>query len=585
VELGNVVWRVLDIMSQCPSGQDLFFQKIDLSDGFWRMLVEEEARWNFCYVLPTPPGDPIQLVVPSALQMGWAESPGFFASATETIRDNIQTDLLNRVSHLPHPLEKYAMPPPDAKPGDGIYGNFVYVDDFINVAQQDASRTQLLAISRASLHAIHEIFPPPHVTGHVDGKDPVSLKKLHKGDAQWAHKKEILGFMFDGKAKTVFLPDHKSDDLTQELDRVLKKKHLPFKRFRTLLGKLRHVAIILPGLRGLFTPANAILGAEPPTVSLSAAAPLRQTFKDIRSLIRDLRRRPTHAKELVQGADDFLGYCDASAAGAGGVWFSPLLGNPIVWRQQFPPEISGQVVADDNPSGTITNSDLELAAVVLHVAVLAANASIYHRRLGILSDNSATVYWTKRMASRATTPLSAYLLRGLAHLLRSGHAGPTTLAHYEGKTNNMADFASRSFVSHPTASEFSLSFLQSFPSPRPWHHVHPLLQIFLLVRSALLGKPLPLQSWMLQAEPPPGGIGPVSVTSGALIPSSPNYQHTNVLTSSWPLLLPSGKAGTADFVNSILLLQKKRSATFAKNGPWTATSPTLASTTAGSSSL
>lgn len=37
-----------------------------------------------------PPGHPIQIVIPSALQMGWTESPLYFCTATKTSRDVIQ---------------------------------------------------------------------------------------------------------------------------------------------------------------------------------------------------------------------------------------------------------------------------------------------------------------------------------------------------------------------------------------------------------------------------------------------------------------------------------------------------------------
>ena len=33
------------------------------------------------------PDDPIQLVIPDALQMGWSESPALFCAATETARE------------------------------------------------------------------------------------------------------------------------------------------------------------------------------------------------------------------------------------------------------------------------------------------------------------------------------------------------------------------------------------------------------------------------------------------------------------------------------------------------------------------
>jgi hypothetical protein len=53
----------------------IVFSEIDLSDRFWWMIVEESSKWHFCYVMPDPVGSPIRIVVPSALQMGWAKSP------------------------------------------------------------------------------------------------------------------------------------------------------------------------------------------------------------------------------------------------------------------------------------------------------------------------------------------------------------------------------------------------------------------------------------------------------------------------------------------------------------------------------
>eukprot|EP00978_Attheya_sp_CCMP212_P001508 scaffold3149_cov26-Attheya_sp.AAC.3 len=61
----------------------------------------------------------------------------------------------------------------------------VFVDHFILVAVEDAAGSKLDHTGRAALHAIHGIFPPPAVSGHVGGKDPISVKKLEKGDAGW----------------------------------------------------------------------------------------------------------------------------------------------------------------------------------------------------------------------------------------------------------------------------------------------------------------------------------------------------------------------------------------------------------------
>jgi hypothetical protein len=53
--------------------------KWDIKDGFWRLDAQAGDKWNFAYVLPQAPGEPLKIVVPSSLQMGWVESPPFFA--------------------------------------------------------------------------------------------------------------------------------------------------------------------------------------------------------------------------------------------------------------------------------------------------------------------------------------------------------------------------------------------------------------------------------------------------------------------------------------------------------------------------
>jgi hypothetical protein len=62
--------RLLDFMSSPPAEEHIYFSKMDLADGYWWMVVEEEQRWNFAYIMPTPPGEPIKLVIPRTLQMG-----------------------------------------------------------------------------------------------------------------------------------------------------------------------------------------------------------------------------------------------------------------------------------------------------------------------------------------------------------------------------------------------------------------------------------------------------------------------------------------------------------------------------------
>jgi hypothetical protein len=272
------------------------------------------------------------------------------------------------------------------------------------------------------------------------------LKKLQRGDARWASEKEILGFLMDGAAKTVQISNTRSKDIVGEIRKILKKRRVQLKRYRRIVGKLRHVALILPGTKGLFSPIIAGLKGEPLVVGLGQSSEVRAGLLDLATMVTSLSSRPTFVKELIPNADHYYGYCDACATGAGGVWFSGERNlQPIVWRVQFEHAIATQVISNDNPHGRLTNSDLEMAAVLLQYMVLHQEVDMRFAWAGVLSDNTPTVAWTAHMADRSNAPTAGRLLQGLAAIQRASQAGPLTVASIAGVENSMADVASRSF--------------------------------------------------------------------------------------------------------------------------------------------
>ncbi|KAI2489626.1 hypothetical protein MHU86_24957 [Fragilaria crotonensis] len=246
-ELGQVFSRLLDFLAAVPLQEIIHLAKIDLSDGFWRMLVDADDKWHFAYVLPGSPTDPIRLVIPHALQMGWTESPGYFCATTETGRDVIQSLLADNEDLPVHAMETFMTPAFPARRQDKNDKSVwqmtaVYVDDYILAAVEDASGTLLSRIGRAALHTIHAIFPPPDKSGHIGGKDPISQKKLEAHDARWAPEKVILGFTVDGAARTVRLPATKADAIALATRRLLAKKRVALKTFQSVVGQLRNAA-------------------------------------------------------------------------------------------------------------------------------------------------------------------------------------------------------------------------------------------------------------------------------------------------------------------------------------------------------
>ena len=80
-QIGSVLPRIIEALVRMDVSKgpvSMMKVEVDLTDGFWRVMAKEGEKWNFAYVLPNHPGEPIESVVPAALQMGWALSPPFF---------------------------------------------------------------------------------------------------------------------------------------------------------------------------------------------------------------------------------------------------------------------------------------------------------------------------------------------------------------------------------------------------------------------------------------------------------------------------------------------------------------------------
>ena len=70
-QLGVVIPRIILAISKSrDDGIPIFMSKLDVKDGFWRIVTGEGGKWNFTYVLPDKPVQPNCLVVPKSIQMG-----------------------------------------------------------------------------------------------------------------------------------------------------------------------------------------------------------------------------------------------------------------------------------------------------------------------------------------------------------------------------------------------------------------------------------------------------------------------------------------------------------------------------------
>jgi hypothetical protein len=132
------------------------------------------------YILPQKEGEPVLLVVPTSLQMGWVESPPYLCTATEMAGD-VTTEYTDMpMGTLPqHKFEQYvisnanynALPEMSIRNTGFVYMVEVYVDDFMSLVIP-LSRHQLQHVATAVMTGIHDIFPPDN----NDSNDPISEK-------------------------------------------------------------------------------------------------------------------------------------------------------------------------------------------------------------------------------------------------------------------------------------------------------------------------------------------------------------------------------------------------------------------------
>jgi hypothetical protein len=175
---------------------------------------------------------------------------------------------------------------PDGNSDGFLYALEDYVDDFVNIVIP-TSQEQLIHVVMTIMSGIHNVFP----ADLVDSNDPISEKKLLKGEGQYTMIKTILGFEFDGQQKILWLEEEKRSKLLTILHSLIRagthNRGVPFAEFKSVVAKLRHAFTALPGGWGLLSPCNRLLKRCPPVVYFHQNEPLWSAMSDCRTLLRE----------------------------------------------------------------------------------------------------------------------------------------------------------------------------------------------------------------------------------------------------------------------------------------------------------
>ena len=505
MQFGRALDRILlAVLRAPPEHGPVYLIKVDLSDGFYRINLKPADAPKLGLIFPTLPDERPLAAIPLVLPMGWTESPPWFCAATETIVD-LANDYLGTSWDPPaHPQEALATSQPDTdfparlviqeppwapsqrqarvralprrrrRRRDRSNRPLTYVDVFVDdeIVAAQGPPARLRRLRRQLFHINDQVMRPNDDADSPLRKNPISDSKLAKGDALWSTLKVVLGWLVDTVKKTIELPPHRQARLRDLLLKFSNLRRISTTQAHRLLGELRSMALGLPGSAGMLSLLqNALTTALRHKRRVLLNRPTRDHLRDLLSLARNVGDRPTHIAELFpQHPAHVAGCCDASKLGFGGVIFPApdLQIPPIVWRTPVPADLQARLISDDNPNGTVTNSDLELAGTVLHEAILTRYPL---RECTILtgSDNKAAIAWRHKGSNSLAGP-SAYLLREVA-LLQRRYRYTSRLTFVNGPSNTAADTASRRF--DLTDSQLLALLDQSHPQTQPWR-MHPI---------------------------------------------------------------------------------------------------------------
>lgn len=378
MQFGRALERLLtSIRHANPAFGPVYMAKIDIADRFYRVWTSANTCPKLGVLLPQQATEPQLVAFPLSLPMGWVESPPAFCAASETAADLANQRFhhqyapphrLDDVSETPPPPDKVAATRVEHRPGQPalslaapafLYSSQplsqplaeveLYMDDYIGLVQGHQRRRR--CVKRVLMHTIDEIFRPwdPSETAH---QEPMSVKKMKKGDASWQTRKQLLGWLIDTVEKTFLLPPHRMERLRVIFDELRDRRRVALKQWHKVLGELRSMVMAIPGGRGLFsTLQSGLQHTDKHRVRISPV--IRAQLEDFELLAQDLARRPTRIAEIISDTPSAIGACDASGQGMGGVWFTREHA-PLLWRSKFPQHVVDNLVTWENLSGCPT---------------------------------------------------------------------------------------------------------------------------------------------------------------------------------------------------------------------------------------
>jgi hypothetical protein len=264
MQFGRALNRILrTILDANPRFGHVYLSKVDIADGFYRILILTSDIPKLGVVLLQQPGEEQLIGFPLALPMDWVNSPPYVCAATDIVADLANRKLTSSMSSPPPPqaglhlrdstshrpsrgrsppfhrhrshrgrslrrrpiaTNPSATDPVVAKstctPCHNLQTRFnnkpvaahdLYMEDFVSMVQGNYKRRR--QAKRSLLHSLNEVFRALHLNDHASRQESASIKNFLKGDGNWATQKVVLGWLLETFQQTIDLPPYRVDRL------------------------------------------------------------------------------------------------------------------------------------------------------------------------------------------------------------------------------------------------------------------------------------------------------------------------------------------------------------------------------------
>jgi len=429
MQFGNALRRLLyQIYRADPTWGPVYLSKVDIKDGFYNVCVNANGVKKFGIVLPASPGQEPLILFFLGLPMGWISSPAVFCAATETIADVAQGKMDANWHPPPHRQDTAAdTPTPDPRP-PSIPGRSpriqhrrkgplkkidCYVDDLVALAQ--GSNRRLRRLRRVLFHCIDMVFRAPDEWDDEWKMDPISVKKLLKGDGSWETTKVVLGWLVDTVAGTIELPPHRVTRLHEMLAAFPRTRRTCSKKdLQKLVGELRSMVVAIPGGIGCMSWLQDQLKGAKDRVYLNRH--FKDAIDDFRLLADDVCSRPTRIAEIMPEPPLHVGCCDAARQGMGGVWLPDALDLYVAsLGKNFAPvrdtsrkEQAARALAQVGERPLLPTSDDHLWSAPPSTAEVGSRARVHSAVGGEMTANLPPTLWRSKFPSQISEQLVSW---------------------------------------------------------------------------------------------------------------------------------------------------------------------------------